>query len=668
MRKFCLRQHFHSNSTYESLRKFFHNNLPSKRTLQYWYTSVDGSPGINISALEILGEKSRKFQTENHHSIHVTLISDEMAIRKQASWSNENERFIGFCTATNSVQNNQNQENMQNTPPLAIAKDALVFMIVGPDFKIPVAYHLLNGLQSVDRAAMTLEVVRKVEETGAKIMSLTSDGLLANVTVAKLLGANFDQNKPYFTSPTYPHQKIYIIFDPCHMLKLIRKHFSQCRIFFQNELLDWNLLCILVEKQRLQNFNFCNSLTQHHIDWKQKPMNVRLAAQTLSRSVADALEQLKCDDYEEFQHAGATVEFLRNMNDTFDILNFAEGDLTDNQYKQPICDTTAQFIFSFAQKIKPYIENLKIEYKNAAGKVVKTPILKSKARMGFFGFYNDLVSLEGMYNDFVRNGPLEIFYPMIFSQDQLETFFSLVRNRQGSNDNPNATEFASAFRKLLVCHPLTTSRDCSVISNATGILTVSCKALNPKRSVTMAEIDSYEIDCEGIMENETDAMDSYDQHLCAFLALCIEEKVIKLMKRSTLASCLQCLSILMDGDERINDQLLARKIKECPQPKKSTVQLVIFSNAVMRAIKSVEQEIQIQSVKKTICNNLNMGELYTTSVFEHDSQNHKEQFIAQVVNAYVVLKSEKIGKRISDEERGAFIRSRLKALTHTSGQ
>lgn len=50
------------------------------------------------------------------------------------------------------------------------------------------------------------------------------------------------------------------------------------------------------------------------------------------------------------------------------------------------------------------------------------------------------------------------------------------RNSLGSNDNPNAIEFKSAFRKLLICHPVMTSLDQNVITNATGILTVSSRA------------------------------------------------------------------------------------------------------------------------------------------------------------------------------------------------
>lgn len=48
VRKFSMRQQYYSTAAYKSLRLFFNNNLPAIRTLQLWYTSVDGSPGISL--------------------------------------------------------------------------------------------------------------------------------------------------------------------------------------------------------------------------------------------------------------------------------------------------------------------------------------------------------------------------------------------------------------------------------------------------------------------------------------------------------------------------------------------------------------------------------------------------------------------------------------------
>lgn len=405
-------------AAYHSLRLFFNKNLPSKRSLQMWYSHVDGSPGISKSSMNILHEKSQEYFTNNSHRLHVSLIWDEISIRKELCWCNSTKSFIGFCTVMNSTENDKGEDSAE--PKLA--KDALVWMVVGPDFKLPVAYELLNGLETYDRAALMLNVIKCVEQTGVVIVSITGDGLPANVTAYESLGVNFIGGKTYMMSPTNPLQKIFIVFDPSHMLKLVRKHFSKNKIHHQNKLVNWSLLDALVERQSSDNFNLCNKLTKLHIDWHQKPMNTKLAVETISKSVAITITQLRKDGYDGFEDGETTERFLQYFDTAFDILNVAANKKSDGKFKQKLSADTADKIFGFAASFKKYISQLR--FQNQTNSV---PVLISNSGKGFFGFYVDFLSLWGIYEDFVMNGPLEEFYTFQFSQDHIETFFSLIR-------------------------------------------------------------------------------------------------------------------------------------------------------------------------------------------------------------------------------------------------
>lgn len=386
VRKFSLRLQYYSTASFNFARSFFSNNLPSVRTLRSWYSSIDGSPGISSSALHILKEKAETYMHMNGHHLHVCLMYDEMHIRKDLSYRSESQSFDGFSTVTSSSRHDINDQSN-----LKLANESLVYMVVGHDFKLAVAYEFLDGLESEDRAALTLQVVKSIEEAGVKVISLTGDGINANVTTAEALGAKFDELKPYFQSPTYPQQKIYIIFDPPHMLKLVRKHFSSNMIYYEDRKIDWELLVKIVGKQSKDNFNLCNKLTKLHMNWTQKPMNVSLAAETLSKSVADVLLQLRNDGYEGFKNAEFTSEFIGNFNNAFDVLNFCKDSKSDQRYKQKVCDDTANNIFQFGEKFKEYISKLELRTKT------KTDfILHTSAERGFFGFYIDFISLKGM--------------------------------------------------------------------------------------------------------------------------------------------------------------------------------------------------------------------------------------------------------------------------------
>lgn len=419
VRKFCMEQQYYSSCAYKSLRLFFNKNLPAIRTLQLWYSSIDGSPGICGSALKILREKAESYKNQNGHQLHVAMIDDEMSIRKELCYCPHRQSFMGLSTVMNSSEQNTDADD-SHQPKLA--NNALVFMVVGRDFKLAVGYEFLNGLESKDRAALTLQVIASVERTGVRVTSLTTDNFIANISTFETLGVKFDEKKTYFMSPTYPDQRIYTILDPPHNLKLVRKYFSTNEIYHNNQLIDWSLLETLVEKQAVNNFNLCNKLTKLHMNWSQKPMNVQLAAQTISNSSADALEQLRKDGYREFKNSQPTEKFLRFFNNGFDILNFAEKDETDNKYKLKLCADTADYIFGYCEQLNKYIEELELRTPKKS-----TPILQSTGKRGFAGIYFDMISLKGLYEDFVRDGPLNEIYTFQFSQDHLEQYFSLIR-------------------------------------------------------------------------------------------------------------------------------------------------------------------------------------------------------------------------------------------------
>lgn len=57
------------------------------------------------------------------------------------------------------------------------------------------------------------------------------------------------------------------------------------------------------------------------MEWEHNKMKVKLAAQVISTSVADALEFLKTRDIEIFRDCEETIKFIRVVDKLFDFLN-----------------------------------------------------------------------------------------------------------------------------------------------------------------------------------------------------------------------------------------------------------------------------------------------------------------------------------------------------------
>lgn len=623
---------------------------------------VEVGPGISDIALGALAEKAKAYKNEGKQ-LHVCLISDEMGIRKQVTYSAENEKFDGFATTVNT------KSKPNSTLPLA--KDALVFMVTGPDFKIAVAYFLLNGLQSVDRAVLTSEVIKSVEETGARVISLTGDGINVNTVVAKHLRADFNSDKPYFPHPAKPNAKIYVIFDPPHMLKLIRKYLSEKRLYYRGQHLNWGLLVKLAEKQYTDNFELGNKLTKRHINWKQAPMVVRLAVETISNSVADTLEQLSEDKYDDFIGCDALVKFIRLHNNLFDFLNYGKNKKTDDHFKNNLCNSNIDKFIEMFNEYKDFISHLEVdEVRVRSNRIIRKKVLNSRCAMGFFGFWHNITSAFGIYYDYVQNGPLERFYNFQFSQDHLETFFSLIRGGLGANNNPNTQQLKCAFRKLLICTPFLSAKGTNCIISATNLLTVSSEQQSTQkpRKQPLSETSSrviesiemkFEADYNGLINSERD---EYDQHINAYLASIIENNIIEKNIARSVSGCKDCLNVFPENI-RINDSFLTKKNQSSyiRQPCKSTVDIIVASNTIMKSLAQLLDHVELNDVVNTTLHCLDIDEIFDSSNFNaHQNNNmppisltHKEQFVCNILSEYMHIKSKKICDRVTAEEHKA---------------
>lgn len=673
-RSFCLRIQFHSTAAYNELRKFFSNRLPACATLRRWLRSVDASPGITQCALDEITEKAIEYQKRGE-KLHLCLMSDDTSIRKHVNWNSETKEFQGFPTVSNS----------NTTKRLPTSKEAWVFMAVGCDFKIPVAYFFINGLQAVDRAVLTREVITAVDNTGAKVISLSGDGLAANVAVAKLLGANFHAGKTYFPRPGCPKENIYVILDPPHMIKLIRGYFAYHKLYYKDDELKWELLERLAEKQDNDNFELGNKLSRKHINFKEAPMNVLLAVQTISNSVADTIEQLTEDGYEGFTNTESTVKFLRTINDIFDIMNYGDGKPSNEHFKVPLCLENIRKIRDAFEEFEKFTSEVSVDEHKKKSKrnvqrieVVRKPILNSRLAMGFFGFLTNIKSTLGIYADYVENGPLNVFYTFQYSQDHLETYFSLIRGSLGWNNNPNEVQFKASYKKLLVCMPYLSARKGNCTLNSTNILTVSSAqkpAHHPLRPA-LNQVPGLEINDDKYSEILNREIDLYEKHMLSFIASNIQKNIMKNILKGSKSSCQCCLNVFGENS-KICDSFIAKKnrTKSLAQPNVSTMEIIAVANAVFELLQS-HAHVEFHIMARTIMNQLNIDELYDSSSFDNHQNSrsmhgltHKEEFIYHIISEYMDMKSKKIGKRITiEEQNGRAIRKKLTRNIILAGQ
>lgn len=143
-----------------------------------------------------------------------------MAIRKFLEW--DGNKYHGLITI-----------GTQETDPddVALAKEVFVLMLtcINDYWKIPVGYFFINGISGTQKAILVKQCLQLLEGTGIKVVSLTFDGAVMNASMATQLGCDLSATNIY---PVFEHagQKIAILYDPCHNLKLIRNTFGDKKV------------------------------------------------------------------------------------------------------------------------------------------------------------------------------------------------------------------------------------------------------------------------------------------------------------------------------------------------------------------------------------------------------------------------------------------------------
>jgi len=295
----------------------------------------------------------------------------------------------------------------------------------------------LNGSQ---KAELTKYALNLLKDTGVNVVSLTFDGCSSNVTMARLLGCNFN-----IKTINTQFEDVVVFFDPAHMVKLIRNTFGK-KTFLDGDgnIIDFNFIQQLFTLQETEGCHLANKLRKNHIFFFKHKMKVKLATQLLSQSVADALKFCNYTlKLKEFSEVDGTVKFIEIFNAGFDILNSRSIRYIGN--KKALCDDNYQDIFEFTKLITNYIKGLKVKDKDKF-----VPILDSNRKIGFLGFIVCLQSLLRLHSNLIKSGKLEHLKMYKISQDHFEIFFGIVRSLGGYNNNPTCRKFQSAYKKVVV--------------------------------------------------------------------------------------------------------------------------------------------------------------------------------------------------------------------------
>lgn len=653
----------YSPRAYRYVREKFENTLPHPKTLTKWYAQSDcsGEPGILPEAIKTLDSLAKMLSKENKPLLGA-LSFDEMAIRRHVQYDHQKKKWYGYMS----------EGKLDSDGNLPIANNALVVMVTVLNYSVllPVAYYTITTLDSSEKRKILVDILTSLSNIGVTVTNITFDGLKSNLATCELLGASFDPREPI---PFFPHpvtnKRVFIILDPCHMLKLVRNSLGDlARIIDPSRgAIEWKYFERL-EKARVENDFVTHRLNKRHIQYYRNRMNVRLAAQTLSRSVSSSMTLLNEMGDPNFRNCEATSFFALQSNDLFDTMNTKGVRRGVSIFKSALNIQNAHLIFKFYDETKLFLSTLKFKRKHC---------IDSRRKTGFVGFIVNMSSIKSLYEEYVLSGILTLLPTFYLTQDPLESFFSRVRSLHGCNDNPTVQQLKSAIRKLLFLNEITSSNFANCEDNL-NILTVT----SAKKSTLEIPEDHY-IDFDGFEDTEHDEhdeainfdnlvieTDEFIQHIegitskedatIAFMAGCVERRI-----ENSRIDCEFCMNIFSE-DAKIDGTFFENS--KTRRPCKSTFLICKNTHEAFdqgRKKPQFNYPAILAIIKKKIAN----LHLFNETTFDHeDGEFHKECYIDAIIDEYVRIYGTYVARCLTLEMQQLMLRNRNKRTTIFNGQ
>jgi hypothetical protein len=361
---------------------------------------------------------------------------DAMNIRKRIDWDRASNRMTGFVDLGVGGLDYDSQ---------AEATEVLVIMAVGlmGYWKVPLGYFLTHGLSAQLQVQLLKLALQKLCDVGVICVCIVMDGCSVNQAMVKLLPCSIEPSNlvTSFEHPSAPGTSVSVIFDACHMLKLIRNMLSQYGSVNAPGIgtISWSYIVKLHELQPKEGLRAANRLTSADVFFEQQKMKVKLAAQVFSSSVASALSFVRRLGISGFEDSEPTEYFISVVDRLFDIFNSrsprAKG------FKRPLNISNIDGNLQFLEQAKALLLNLQ------TSNGIK--VHSSKRSLSVIGFVVNINSLAEMAPRLLSVSEMKYLLTYKFSQDHLELYFSCVWRAGGWNNNPSAKQYAAIHRRLL---------------------------------------------------------------------------------------------------------------------------------------------------------------------------------------------------------------------------
>ena len=206
----------------------------------------------------------------------------------------------------------------------------------------------------MDLYLIILDIVDFVHNSGITLKSMVCDQGSPNVAALKILNITVDN--PYLM---YSGHKIFFNFDVPHLIIYLRNNFFKYDFEVDNEIVSFNAIRELYEREENYPSKSVPKLTDMHINPDNfEKMRVSPATQISSNTVSAALIVYKTGNQMKNENAVQTTNFVEIIIDLFNCLN-SRSTNDKNPMHKPLSDYNMQVI-DYLKNCLKFIKTWKI--------------------------------------------------------------------------------------------------------------------------------------------------------------------------------------------------------------------------------------------------------------------------------------------------------------------
>jgi len=234
--------------------------------------------------------------------------------------------------------------------------------------------------------------------------------------------------------------KVYCIYDVPHIIKNIRNNLMTHDFVVDDKPVSFKYLRQMFEEEQKSTLRLAPKLTKLHFNIQPfRKMNVRLAAQVLSRSSAVAIRT--------YVHFGRlepsalpTADFVENVNQLFDVLN-SMCVSAKNKWKKPLSSKSVD-LFTYLDECVAWIGRWRFVNPVTGATKLTLPCQ--------IGLQQTIIGVQCAAKELIQKHGFKYVLTSRFNQDAIENFFAAVRSKGINNDTRTVVEYQSSVKHIAV--------------------------------------------------------------------------------------------------------------------------------------------------------------------------------------------------------------------------